>query len=1061
MDIYWIKVQETNQGPGTLAYLQRHPQVLQAQWNHQVQHRSVTATTPSDPLFTDQWALNNTGQNGGTPDADMDAPEAWDLATGDVTPFGDSIVVAVVDAGFDLSHEDIRYFVHANEIPGNGLDDDGNGYIDDVNGFNSFTQNGSITNDVHGTHVAGIAAAYGDNAIGISGVAWGARVLPVQIVTSTEAELVIAYGYVLDQRILYDQTGGALGAYVVATNSSFGVDFADPNNYPLWCGMYDSLGQHGILSAVSTMNIGQNVDVVGDVPSACPSPYVISITNTTRQDVKSGGAAFGVVNIDLGAPGTDILSALPGDTYGDLTGTSMASPQVAGAVAVMHSRACPAFYAQYFADPAAGALQLRQFLLDGVDSLGSLTGLVATSGRLNLLGALLETDAFCATLSSDCLPAYSFSTSQLTDSSALLAWKSGDSASLFWVRYRLEGSASWTDSLSTTGDSVHLQQLQRCQRYEFQVKVICGQDTVDYLALGKFRTEGCCEPPKGVEQTVQGDSALALVWKPVFGANGYEIRWREINNGQQTSLFTADTSLVISGLMPCVEYEFQIASACDSLDRIFSAWTGFRTLGCGVCLDSAYCDSRGSNTEFEWIDSVIIGGLVFASGNDLGYSFNSSSGLLLYPDSSVAVTLVPGFSDFAYEEWWRIWVDWNQNGQFDDPVERVFDSQGGQLNTVTGSFSLPAQAIPGSARMRVSMKFPGFGQGSGPDPCGNFDEGEVEDYCVVIADSGTVACGAPVIQSLTYSPATEKLNLVLDSVATASQYLISISGPGFPNGIQLTSTGPVAEFTIPLNLCASYVVSVQAKCGQLISLPTQQTLKTTGCGPCLDLPYCAAIGLDSDSLWIRGFELNQIQLISNNNNGYLLHDNATLDLNAFGFLSGWLLPASQGLDSSWAAMWIDVNGDGMFQPAETISSGWVPSGDSLNIAWLVPQQIAVLGGRIRMAVSKNPLANSCASPTQGEVEELCFLGIPTSVNEQLAPGIDLAPNPTTGRFELRGDEPWSAVRLFDLQGREVPLRTTSLAPGEGQYEALVPGGVYLLEITWQDGQRRYLRLMRQ
>ncbi|MBD3298517.1 MAG: hypothetical protein GF341_07685, partial [candidate division Zixibacteria bacterium] len=104
-----------------------HPRILKAQFNHPVTLRS---TFPNDPGFSNQWGLHNTGQVGGLADADIDAPEAWDYSTGGVTALGDQVVVAIIDGGFDLNHEDVDYFKNVLETPGNGIDDDGNGYVD-------------------------------------------------------------------------------------------------------------------------------------------------------------------------------------------------------------------------------------------------------------------------------------------------------------------------------------------------------------------------------------------------------------------------------------------------------------------------------------------------------------------------------------------------------------------------------------------------------------------------------------------------------------------------------------------------------------------------------------------------------------------------------------------------------------------------------------------------------------------------------------------------------------------------------------------------------------------
>ncbi|RMG54838.1 MAG: hypothetical protein D6722_28570, partial [Bacteroidetes bacterium] len=373
----------------SLRQIRNQAGVILAQYNHYVQPRQALQTVPNDPDFGDQWDMNNTGQNGGLPDADIDAPEAWDYTTGGLTAAGDTLVVAVIDGGIDLNHPDLNLWKNHAEIPGNGLDDDNNGYIDDYDGWDAYDSDGSLPGDSHGTHVSGTVSARGDNGLGVTGVNWHAQVMPIAGSSGQEAVVVEAYAYALEMRMRYNQSQGAEGAFVVATNSSFGVDFGQPANFPIWCAMYDSLGAAGILSAAATMNNNSDVDQTGDVPTACASPYMISVTNTTRQDLRNNGAAFGLTTIDLGAPGTQILSTLPNGNFGNLTGTSMATPHVAGAVALLLSYPCPGLIQQYKSDPAGTALLIRDYLFDGTDSLPALTGSTVTGGRLNLHQSML------------------------------------------------------------------------------------------------------------------------------------------------------------------------------------------------------------------------------------------------------------------------------------------------------------------------------------------------------------------------------------------------------------------------------------------------------------------------------------------------------------------------------------------------------------------------------------------------------------------------------------------------------------------------------------------------
>ena len=343
-------------------------------------HTNITLreAIPDDPFFGQQWAP-----------AIMNLPQAWEeFTTGGVTATGDTIVVAVIDGGADWTHEDLNCWENAHEIPNNGIDDDGNGYIDDFHGWNAYNHNGYVGSNNHGTHVSGIIGAVGNNGKGVCGVNWNVKIMPIGGSSSNESIVVEAYSYVLEMRARYNETDGEEGAFIVATNSSFGVDYGNPDDYPIWCSMYDEMGNVGILSCGAGPNMNVNVDVVGDVPSVCPGNYLIGITNTTSDDVKYTGAGYGINNIDIGAPGTSIYSTLPNNNYGNMTGTSMATPQVSGTIALMYAALPEEMMIACKNDPANFCLSMRHHLLNGADHLPSLDGLVASGRRLNAYGAI-------------------------------------------------------------------------------------------------------------------------------------------------------------------------------------------------------------------------------------------------------------------------------------------------------------------------------------------------------------------------------------------------------------------------------------------------------------------------------------------------------------------------------------------------------------------------------------------------------------------------------------------------------------------------------------------------
>ncbi len=391
MNIWLLERNTTATAEEWLLALQKDKNIKLAQFNHHVKQRSLI---PDDTYFGDQWGMWNTGQQSGVPGADIQAPDAWEINHENVTVNGDTIVIAIVDGNFDLAHEDINYWTNYNEVPSNGIDDDGNGYIDDVNGWNVEDTSGNINSTgfdaYHSTHCAGIAAAIGNNAKGVAGVCWGAKIMGINYSSTLESDVVAAYSYARDMRYLYNTTFGSKGAFVVSTNSSFGVDKEHPVDYPIWCAMYDSMGAVGILSAGATANGNWNIDTQGDIPTECPSKWLVAVTNTTRNDARNQGAAYGKVNVDLGAPGTGIYSTVPSPAmYQNMTGTSMSTPHVAGAIAAMYAAACPRLIDAYIEHPDSVSLLIKDYLLQSAEWNSALNNITSTSGRLNLYRAFM------------------------------------------------------------------------------------------------------------------------------------------------------------------------------------------------------------------------------------------------------------------------------------------------------------------------------------------------------------------------------------------------------------------------------------------------------------------------------------------------------------------------------------------------------------------------------------------------------------------------------------------------------------------------------------------------
>ncbi len=327
---------------------------------------------PNDPELESQWQYDL-----------VNATDAWVYGTGGVTITGDTIVMAVMDAGFDSTNLEMipNYWHNRYDIPNDGIDNDGNGYIDDFNGLNSDTNTDNHLRNSHGLKVAGIMGAKGDNGIGGTGINWSSKIMQVSYIPDDFA-VVKGLRYILDQRRRYNASNGNQGAFVVSVNNSFGITGEFPDDgHEIWCNTYDSLGLAGVLIAGATTNSNDNIDVLGDIPSTCPSNYLITVTNVNQQDTKEFSAGYGVKNVDLGAPGENTWTIGLNNTSGKFSGTSAATPHIAGLIGLLYSTQCESLMQLAKADPAAAATKVRTWILNGVVSNESLKGKTVTGGR--------------------------------------------------------------------------------------------------------------------------------------------------------------------------------------------------------------------------------------------------------------------------------------------------------------------------------------------------------------------------------------------------------------------------------------------------------------------------------------------------------------------------------------------------------------------------------------------------------------------------------------------------------------------------------------------------------
>lgn len=779
-----------------LRELRSNPLVLTAQYNHLLETRQ---SLPNDPSVGDQWFWVTNGMVTGAIDADL----AWDISTGGMTPDGKEIVVAVIDDGIDVDHPDLQnsLWVNSNEIANNGVDDDGNGYIDDYRGWNIEEDNDDIqTNpagDGHGVTVAGMVGAIGNNSIGITGVNWSTHLMVVKNDGGvTQAIALEAYAYPYTMRKLYNETNGAKGAFVVASNASWGLNFGQAADAPIWCNFYDSLGQVGIINCAATTNLTVNVDNDGDLPTTCPSDYLIAVTRTGEMQEQGGG--FGPVNIDLGAPGINIYSTEKNGTYGFSTGTSLSAPLVAGMVAFLYSIPNNQLVGLAEADPAAAALLSKAYILDGVKIANGYDDLVFSGGIANLFNSAqkVEEDAGA------CLPPFGLKVSSRTDMQMTLEWTPGNNTVSTELRWRLFGASTWTEE-GIVSPPFTVSGLSACTKYEFQVASNCSGATSPYSETKVFSSDGCCTAPENISLPDISETDALVTWSGVFAAQSYDLEIRDIGTTNNWTTFTTtDNFYELSDLQACSNYELRIKTNCQNLNSDYSPILPFNTLGCGECQDVPYCEVERS-TEFEYIDRVVFAGVDNESGDNGGYADFFSLPMVVEAGESYEISLTPGYPGFNYTEDFEVWIDYNKDGDFSDPGEDVLFLEN-TSQTISGNISIPDGLISGTTRMRITIYFMGPS-----DPCTPQQDGETEDYCITILGD-TNDCTSPEGLSVNVID-NYAVFLSWNAVDLAEEYEVSWREFGTTDWQQTTATDNSLLLS-NLTFCTEYDVRVRSSC---------------------------------------------------------------------------------------------------------------------------------------------------------------------------------------------------------------------------------------------------------
>ena len=495
-----------------------------------------TMQVPNDPGYSQLWGMDK-----------ISAPSAWNVRTD-----ASSVVVAIVDTGVQITHPDLAGNIWTNpgEIAGNGIDDDNNGFVDDVHGWDFQNNDNSVydsTSDDHGTHVSGTIGGVGNNGVGVAGVAWNVQLMPLKFLGSSggstaDAISAIQYATMMGADIISASWGGG------------GFDQA----------LKDAIDAFPGLFVAAAGNDGVDNDASPHYPSSYTSANLVSVASTTSTDGMSSFSNWGATSVDIGAPGSNIYSTWPGSSYNTISGTSMATPHVSGAAAILLAD-----------DPSLTTAQLKAKLLDHVDPISSLAGKVVSGGRLNLYASLTgaapppppptTTDTFTGSVSSGSPDVVHTFSSETGTISASLSW--GTSADVDMYLYAPgvspTGSGYVTRAYTTNNPETLSYSATQAGTWSIRVNLYSGSTTSYTLDVTHPASSADTTPPAqvtGLSASAASSSSISLSWN----ANSEsDLAHYNIYRGGSLLTTTTGTSYTDSGLAASTTYTYQV-SAVDT-----------------------------------------------------------------------------------------------------------------------------------------------------------------------------------------------------------------------------------------------------------------------------------------------------------------------------------------------------------------------------------------------------------------------------------------------------------------------------------------------------------------
>ncbi len=557
--------------------------------------------------------------------------------------------------------------------------------------------------------------------------------------------------------------------------------------------------------------------------------------------------------------------------------------------------------------------------------------------------------------------------------------------------------------------------------------------------------------PTGLNASSVTGNGAVINWTAVPGVT-YDVRYRVVGSSSWTTTAVSTPTLSLNSLTAETNYEVQVRSKCTSSNSAYTTAVNFTT----SAIQLNYCTSKGNSVADEYIGRVQLGAIDNSSNGGNGYSDHTSISTSLIKGSANTITITPTWTGRSYNEGYGVWIDYNQDGDFSDANEQVWTKSKSKSTPVSTSFTIPASANDGATRMRVVMKY-----NATPTACeASFSYGEVEDYTVVItaAEADIQAPSVPiglVASNITQTTATLTWNASTDNVGVKDYEVFNgNTSLGTVTGTTTSITGLVA------NTNYSYSVKSRDEAGN-VSLASASISFTTLAAV---LNYCTTKGSNSSYEWIDYVSFGGMTNTTGNNGGYADFTNKTATV-AKGATSTIVFSAgfSSSSYSEFWSVWIDFNQNGIFEASERVVNGSSSLATNLSATIAIPSTALTGITRMRVTMKYNSAATTCETFNYGEVEDYSvnITNTATSLNttfasvkadeigNEAAEVLSVYPNPTSDYIKLtlaRGNDLSYSITNFAGQ----VVKTGKVSDEMIDVSAL-RNGVYVVQVN--DGQK--------